>query len=202
MANQVTDGSYRIAAQTGADEYTLPFSDVGDQISFEVKRIYRVDYNKFVRSKPMSQINSVYGKAYLVEEGPANPIGNGLLEFPRIYASVPQRRVEGSSYVYSVQFLSTNVSYDPETPTPEPSVTEFPVTLSARIVYEYFIGRPAPLIAPRVAVIYGTVITFGGWGTLLYNQEYLAEDSEVSIYKGNIYQRRSIYIRYPVRPGG
>ncbi len=197
VPHTVNDGSFLVEHQIGADEWSTPFSLFGDSKSFEVKRKYRVQQDKYVRMKAMTKIQVRKGTAYLVEEGDANDIGNGLLEFQRTFAAVPNRRVEGTSIVYNLQFLSISTSYDWESPPEEPTVTSISRVMSAEVVYEYFLRRPLPQDGARVEVLFGTPFYFGGWGQFTPGQRVLAEDSTVEIYKAGIYVRRSVYIRWP-----
>jgi len=196
VPSYINDGNYNVEQQVGCDEWQRPFSAVGDQRSFEVHRTYRVSEPKYKAMRPMTRIKTREGFAYLVEESEASNIGLGILEFKRVFASVPQSRKEGTTIANTVQFLSTSVSYDWTTPPPEPSVTEITGTTAGIAKYEYFLGLPEPLIAPRVAVLFGSVVQFGDWGNLQIGRYYPAEDSEVGIYKGGIYFRRTIYVKF------
>jgi hypothetical protein len=194
----IDDGNYKKIAQVGCDEWSLPFSDRGDQKSFELVRTYRVGQGYWKPEKAGYKLKSERGICYLVTETDPRNIGNGILEWQRIFASVPETRQEGGSIVYSAQILSTQVSYDFETPPSAPEVTEVPLTMACRVQWEYFLDLPPPLLKPQVLVVYGSVIKIGGWGQSVFGREYPAEDSEVGIYKGRIYYRRTPFIRWPL----
>lgn len=198
VPNGYDDGNFALALQNGCQEYTLPFFDKGDDKSFEISVTRRVAAASFTRPELMSKIiHPKMGIAFLVEMTSPRAVGNGLIEWQETYASIPQTRYEASSIIYPMQFLSLSTSYDWDTVPAAPQVQELPVPMSCTVKYEYFIKKPEIQIAPRVAVLYNTVVAFGGWGTLIPGKEYLAQDAEISIYKGEIFQRRGVYITWP-----
>ena len=193
----LNDGNYRLTQQVGCDEISLPFSDVGDHSSVEIKRTYRVAQGSYIPALPMSRISIASGFAYLVNESEASNIGLGILEFTRTYASIPiTRNWENTTIAYSKQYVSTSASYDWTTPPPAPEITEITYSTPGRVFYEFSLTPFDPLIAPRVAVLFGSVVAFGGWGLLQEGQFYPAEDSEVGIYKGKIYYRRTVAVKW------
>lgn len=193
----VDDGSKAVAYQVGASEKILPFSDRGDFVSWEFRRKMRVQQDKYKRGVKMQEFMTEFGSAYLVEEGPATPIGLGLLEYEQTLASKPVTRIEYSTIVYSFAFSSEQVSYDWESPPEAPALIENPWTVPCEIQYEYFLTRPDVITAPRLLIIFGSIIKVGGWGTFAPGQRIAAEDSQIEIYKGGIYVRRTPFIRWP-----
>lgn len=196
VPSYINDGNYNVEQQVGCDEWIRPFSSVGDQRSFEVHRTYRVAEPKYKAMRPMTRIKTREGFAFMVEESEASNIGLGILEFKRVFASVPQPRTEGTTIAHTLQYLSTSVSYDWSNPPPLPEITEVTFTTSAIVQYEYFMNRPEPLIAPRVAVLFGSVVYFGDWGNLQVGRYYPSEDSEIGLYKGTIHYRRTINVKF------
>lgn len=193
----INDGNYKIAQQVGCDETATPFSDVGDQSSFEIKRTYRVAQGYYKRELPMTRIAIAGTYAYLVYESEASNIGLGILEFVRIYASIPAtRNWESTTIAYTRQYVSTSANYDWTTPPPAPEITEITASTDARVFYEYALTPFEPIFAPRVAVIFGSVVAYGGWGNLVEGQYYPAEDSKTDVYKGKIYYRRTVAIKW------
>lgn len=198
IPHQITDGSFATAVQNGPGTWSLPFQDKGDTQSFEYKAMFRQDqstyvplqnsYNAYTGREYLSSIVTARGVAYLVSESDTRAIGNGLLEFERTYASLPRTRYEGGSLPYSLQNLQ-------ESPA---EVQNLILTLNSRIKYEYFLTQPDVLVAQRVEVVFGSVVTFGGWAidSIPEGSEFLAEDSETTIYKG-FFQRRSILVTAP-----
>lgn len=198
----INDGNFNLERQVGCDEWRTPFSDKGDNRTFEVDKKYRIDQTRYQRLKEMTKIRTVKGDAYLVNEGEAVGVGSGLVEYVRTFSSVPLRRLEGSTIVYAIQFLSTQAVYNFEDAPAAPEVTELPLTLTAQVVWEYFLSYPELIRAPKVAVVNGSIFTFGGWGTFYYGQTILADDTEIGIYKAGIFYRKSIQVQWPVRPTG
>lgn len=185
----VNDGDFNKEHQVGSDEWKLPFVSVGDNISFELKRKYRVDYRHYRPWQRMAKIATLRGTAYLIDESDAQDIGCGLLEYSRTFASLPVTRNEGTSIVYPIQYLIR--------PFPaSPYVSEIPLIVSAEKRFEYFTYKPEPQIAPKVAVINELVYIYGGWGTMVNGKQYLANDSTVKIYKAGIYVREGTYITW------
>lgn len=200
----IDDGSYLTPRQVNSDQFSFPFLARGDAVSFELKRRYRVAATSYRRLALMQRINvpNGFGTAYLVEQSDPNEVANGILEYEVTYASVPKKRNEPTSVNYPIQFLKTQRSFSqgfqPEAgDVADAEVWELPITLAAMAVYEYFIKPPRALIAARIAVLGGTLVNYGNWGTAVAGQTILAFDSETSLYKGGIIERRSIYITNP-----
>jgi hypothetical protein len=203
VPNFIYDGDMTIATQDGAGTWVLPFEGVGDTQSFEYIAYFtqlaanylplRNAIQPLGGYEVMQTIVTARGTAYLVEESDINYIAPGLIRFKRRYVSLPVTRYEGNSFVYPIQFLSTTATYVWDSPPAEPTVAELPLTINGRIKYEYSLTKPDVIYAPKVAVVFGTTLTFGGWGALVDGQEYAAFDSEISIYVGGIWQRKTQY---------
>jgi len=193
----VDDGDFDIPQQNGADEFSLPFFAQGDGLSWEVKRKMRVASASYVRPLLMRKVKTQFGDAYLVDVTDPSDVGNALVEWTETLASLPEPRTEGGSIAYSVQFLSTQAVYNFEDAPAAPEVSEFGLTMACQFVFEYFIGLPPPLISPRVSVVNGTIFKVGDFGTFRAGERVIAEDSEVGIYKGGIYYRKTPYIIFP-----
>jgi hypothetical protein len=113
-----------------------------------------------------------------------------------VYASLPITRQEGTSVVHSFQFYSTSASYDWENPPPAPEVAEWPLVCTGYYLYEYFLSVwPEPLRAPKITSLFGFL--------LMTNQvppntgTFVSKDSELSIYKGSIIERKTLYVNTP-----
>jgi len=199
VPSTVSDGVFTIPQQNGPDKYRLPFLDKGDSRSFEIIRKMRVAADSFTAPKLMSKIRWDGKYAYLVEMTDPQIVEPDLLEYELTYACVPFTRNEGTSTTFTIQYPSFGASYDWSTPPPEPTITEIPLPMTGRAVYEYFIGAPPTLLAPKIAFVNGTRVQYGGWNQAMFvpGAQILADDSDVTIYKGNIYQRRSVYITWP-----
>ncbi len=210
----IDDGDFSVPKQNGANSFSLPFFSRGDGKSFEVRQRWRVASASFKAPTLMqkktftagSGFNSTgqlqllagsLGVSYLVECSDPDDVGNGLVEYAVTYASLPKTRKEGTSIVYPMQFLSTSGNYDFTTPPPAPEVAELQYPMAAEVEYTYTINRPPPLLAPRVEVLFGRVFNFNSWGVFQLGQRVLAQDAEITLYKGTMYQQRAIYIRWP-----
>ena len=181
---QVNDGNWKLESQLGCDAVSHPFSNRGDHKTAEIKRKMQVDHRFLKSMAPMSQINTPYGKMYLVEQGDTSQVANGIVEFTRTFSTVPAPRLEYGQIGYTRQeFTGT-------------AIVEFTETVPCVIAWEYSLSPLKQLLAPRIVAIGSTFKTFGDWGTFAVGQQYLAEDSLNDIYKSKIYFRNSIYITW------
>ena len=179
---QVNDGNWRLEGQLGCDIVSKPFSNRGDHATTEIKRKMQVDFRFLKSMAPMSQINTTYGKMYLVEEGDTSQIANGIVEFTRTFSTIPATRIEYGQIGYTRQeWTGTDIA-------------EFTETVPCRIVYEYSLAPLPQLVSPKIIRIGSTFKIQGGWGEFIAGNPYLAEDSENGIYKSRIYYRKSITI--------
>lgn len=198
----IDDGNYADVLQVGSDQFKLPFFDRGDGKSFEIVRSYRVSAAKYKIPLSMERISTVHGFVYRVESSDPREIGNGILEYQDTLAVVPAKRLEATTLNFAFQFLRSQIGYSqgfgPDAgDVVAPDVWELPLTVAATVVYEYSLKPLPALLAPRVAVFNGLVVKYGGWGALPANAPFLGADSETELYKGTMYQRRSLYINQP-----
>lgn len=182
-ARLIDDGDFTTTTAFKHD-IRFPFSDRNDFVSFEYVVSYQVDKNHFVSLPSMSAQSTPRGTAYFVEQGDVRDVGDNLVEFDRVFASIPRNRIESASIVYTQQWWA--VSGDPE-------IVEASYTLNGRIVYEYFTYVPPALIRPRVILVSNTYL-FVGTPVQSSNALVIAEDSDVRIYKAGIYQRATSYV--------
>lgn len=190
MSNPIyfSDGDYTRELEIGTGEWVTPFSNVGDQKSFEYIATYRIAEPHYKRAKSLQKVKLREGYAYMVDESPTSHIGNGIVEYKRTYASIPETRYEYSSISYSRQ----EAFFDGT----DPRIVTITETVPCVILYEYSI-TPLPVIeAPRIELIDNVFFTFGGWGKFVVGQLYLAQDTEISIYKGGMNCRKSILIKW------
>lgn len=194
----IDDGNFAKAMPNGAPDFSLPFSNVGDNTSFEMRQLYRQDARYYRPIPIMTTVRTQLGNAYLVAESPTRGIGNGLLEFYRTFASVPiTRNWEGTSINYPIQFVQTNAGDDDNPPTY--ALGEINITLSAQVVWEYFLFKPPIIYAPKAEVLFQTFLyKFGGYGLPRINNVVPAQDSTVDLYKGLIYYRKTLYVAVPI----
>lgn len=214
VPNRIRDGDFTIAQQNGPATWTLPFQSKGDTQTFEYKakfRQYAANYTPLKNplnglvSPPITPHETIQTisltrggvsvTAYLVEEGETTDVGCGILEFTRIYSSLPSTRTEQSTITYPFQFISTTLSYDWTTPPVAPEVQELPITVNADVVYEYSLAKPSIIYAPKVFSVFGRLVYIGA-PTPLGAGYFVAEDSAIELYRGFFYQRKSVYVRW------
>jgi len=209
--NRVLVGTLSSVTFDGPGRFVRPFQDRGDTQSFEWhidcyqlaanftpfqnSRFYSTGFVSPVEN--MQYVTTALGVAYLVhEEQPEYTACKGWLKFKRVYASLPITRQEGTSVVHSFQFYSTSASYDWTEPPPAPEVAEWPLVCTGYYLYEYFLSYwPEPLRAPKITSLFGFL--------LMTNQvppntgTFVSKDSEISIYKGSIIERKTLYVNTP-----
>lgn len=190
------DGSFRNALVCGEPETEFPFTHEGDASAFVTTFTMRQDQSQFRPLAPMSRIATQFGTGYLVSGENTKGIGQGLVEWTRVVASVPRTRtVPGGTVMLNIQNLVITVQdglnqYDLE---------EFSVPRSALVKWEYSLQPFQPIQAPRAFVFKtgsgGTEIqhyaTVGKWGAFGAANYVLAKDTEQELYRGLIYSRKS-----------
>ena len=206
VPNQINDGNWTVATQTGPGWWSLPFQANGDTRSFEYHAKFRqaaANYTPMSNStlaynvppltgkESITGITTSRGVAYLVEESETSDVGCGILEFTRTYASLPVTRTEQSTITYPFQFVSTSGTYSWTTPPAEPTVAELPLVVNANVVYEYSLSMQSVIRAPKVFSIFGTLLYIGTPATGTF---FVAEDSAIKLYRGYFYERRTVYV--------
>lgn len=181
------DGDWTIPRQHGPALWRFPFSNKGDNVSFEYLVTYRIDAASYSPLQAMTKIRTPKGDAYLVEEGATRYIGNGILEWTRIFASVPVTRLEGTTIVFAWQFNKTV----------PPSIAEVTRPMNGKLKSEYSLIELPQISAPSVAIVFDTTYYFGGFGFLRPGMTIAAQNSASRIYKGLIYVRETILITLP-----
>ncbi len=206
---QVSDGDFSVLTQIGTPTWVLPFQDKGDTQSFELHAKYRIAASNYAPlrnprilsggtvEKPtfteqMQQRATARGIAYLVSESETSDVGGGILELTRIYASIPVIRFEGASIPFSLQFLYVSAGLDDAG---TPTIAEFPLTFSGRYKYEYSLSQPQVLFAPRLAIVNGEIKSVGVYADASPTAEFAAADSEIGIYKGGIFYRKTALVK-------
>ena len=214
VPNQINDGNWTVATQTGPGWWTLPFVSKGDTPSFEYHAKFRqaaANYtplknslapfntppttNHELLSTLVVSRGGVSVTTYLVDESETSDVGCGILEFTRTYASLPTTRTEQSTITYPFQFVSTTLSYDWTSPPVAPEVAELPITVNADVVYEDSLTKPSITYAPKVFSVFGRLVYIGS-PTPLGAGYFVAEDSAIELYRGFFYQRKSVYVSW------
>lgn len=194
MSNSVTtinDGNYNVPIQDGPDVWRFPFSEKGDNVSFECIRDIVVREHIYKPPAPMQKYTTRLGTAYLVNEGDAEQLSCGLIKIRRTLASVPQPRNEWSNYPATFMYPFVGEGSG--------DFSQFTYTVNARTYWEYGLQPFKPLISPRIVVISG-VSQYIGASNLPHKKgdEFPGEDSQCERYKSGIYYRATIYVRWPI----
>ncbi len=185
----VDDGSFIVAKQNGATEMSFPFADEGDTTSFVATQRWRIDARYFKPLASMSKMPPMvpnFGIAYLV--APENPVyvGNGLVEWQRIYASVPvTRTVPKQSVVHTFQYLIGN------------SILNATKVSPTRYKWEYSLTEFTPLTMGIIFAHGASAYNIQQWANRPVGSLILHEDSECGIYRGQIFYRKSVYVTQP-----
>lgn len=195
VPRQINDGDWRLGNVESVD-ISYPFAQKGDGVSFEATLKITQDKLAYRPLKLGDRItipgvanNSLAG--YLVDPGTPRDIGNGLLEYRPVYASIPQKRVEPSSTVWTILLAIRDGN-------PITATNTFP----ANVVYEYSLKPFAPHTSAKYIQVQDVFYLIkdsvtGYFGGLPKKGQYVSDDSEVGIYKGLIYYRRTPYVIYP-----
>lgn len=213
-------GTVTAVTQDGPGWFTKPFEARGDTQSWEYHAYFTclaanyipvVNTVAFIPVFPnkielMQTLVTSKGIGYLVNEEDATEVSCSLMRFKRTYASQPVTRYEGTTLTYSRQFLSTFAEYTWTNPPPLPEVNEWAVPLKGWYKFEYFISEvPDIVYAPRVNTIFNTILYIpfqsatpgdGGWPPT-YTAPFVAQDSEINIYKASIIERKTLYAVWP-----
>lgn len=192
VPSQISDGNWN-SLQYETINLSYPFADKGDGESVEAELTYTQDKSAYSTPNLGNSITipGINQRAYLINPGTPTDIGSNLYKFTRTYATLPVKRTEGSTVALTVPLIGKNVGDT------RFSVESFTITYAADIVYEYFTKMPKPLIALNIFSLFGVIYVIkGSEGNVVGlppGGPYLAENSEVGVYKGKIYYRRSIY---------
>jgi hypothetical protein len=185
--SQVSDGNWSSLIEESRD-MSFPFSDKGDFDTFEMTLKYKQAKEAYKKLPSLSTKQFPLGLTYLVQQGSPSDIGNGLWEFSRTFSMLPASRYEGATIAFPLKFIQTAgvLSF----------LASFSIVTSGEYHYEYFLTKPPTIIAPRFYV--GVVVIPTGFGTFGIASglpaTLIAQDSEVGIYKGGIYYRKTPYI--------
>jgi hypothetical protein len=174
------DGSFVQPVQQGAIE------PIVDDTSHSL--LYRVRYwqsAQFFRPLPIGS-RGPKGSWKVEPEEVTTDIGGGILSFERIFAVKPKSHNEYESYVYNYQAVAGS------------ELIELPAPVNSRILHEYFkTFRPdqiEQLVAYKLARAGNTIYAMGEEpdpGAL----EILAENSALERWRGNIWLRRSRWVK-------
>ena len=196
VPEQIDDGNWGETHYETVD-INYPFSGRGDDVSIEFTATFTIDKRKYNRRAVGTEIEMRrYDlRGYLVDPGSPRDIGNGLFKISRTYASVPNTREEKTSISLTIPILFNQ-------PLPDvPRIESFTRTFSGYTKFEYSLTEFEPLFAFDMFILQERVYKFGSdarYGrTIPEPGPYLAQDSEVGIYKSIIFYRKSTYAIIP-----
>lgn len=195
IPRQINDGNWNIPAIQGI-EYSFPFSDKGDGSTFKAQCLKYADKNSYRALAPMSTMQFPYGLGYLTKLGETRDIGSGIYEFTDEYSSLPINRTEFGNFAFTSQWFkgATESGVDPNKYFYEVSfdLEEQTFTVPCQYLYEYFLfQQPQPILKQRAYLLFGQMFEIQG-GT--FNGLICAEDSQIKIYGGKIYERRTPFV--------
>ena len=198
VPDQINDGDWRKPNFETVD-IRYPFSERGDGESYEFTPTFTVDKKSYRRPTIGSELDlrDYNLKGYLVNLGSPKDIGDGLFRVTQTYASVPMNREEDTTIALTIPVLYRSATDGVTTVTLE----SFSRTFSGYNQFEYSLNKFDPEIAFSMFVIGRRLFIYGGKKPGEYSLPsggpYLSQDSEVGIYKGRIYYRKSTYARIP-----
>ena len=207
-------GDFTRPKQTTYDRYEFPFSQWGDNC-FLLYREYLVNPANYSPKAIGTEVKCQLGRAYLSDFTPPTVDGS-LLRYQETYASIPKTRFEPSTYSHTSKYIINNG-------VPQAFMEGYTSIKPVQIRYEYKINQPFDIIEGLdILSIAGNLRLKGEWpdvfnyvsdpfavwhypGLALAVLKQLSklnlvplEDSEVGIWQGNIYYRKTILGVYPV----
>lgn len=180
------DGRFNVPQQNGATSFTFPFADKGDPLTFVARKRMRMA-SIFYTPAALMQFDdfAFLGRAYLVNRSDAADVGNGLVEWEDVWASLPKTRTEYGTISYTQQYFLNS------------EIIEYTGTRDASFIYEYSLTTPLPrILAPRLFQINNVIYTINYNLSIGEGQPVLAQDTEREIYMAQIFCRKSIYVPF------
>ncbi len=201
------DGNFTVGKQNGSPTYDFPFSYRGDFKTFVATVTMRVAVGSYQPPASMGQrIFPNLGRGYLVDFTEPTMVGQGLLEYKLQYASVPLSGYpEYGSCSYTVQTYTIGLSGSDDT------LSGYNDTFNATYFFDYSLYKPLDQILKTrlILVPEPDTGTFPGRqqinivGSRLEIQTargmsglVLAQNTTSKIYRGQIFERLSVYIRF------
>lgn len=194
IPSHINDGNWNLATISEVD-LSYPFSDKGDVESWEASCLIMQSKLAY-RTPRLADAITIPGVAgfalrgYLVDPGVPSDMGNGLFRFNNVYASIPATRSEPTTTVITVPIGII-----------DGTIATFTYTFSGYVLYEYALSPFDPLISLKVFQLGSVIYVIRGDKNQTIGippaGPWLADDSEVGIYKGPIFFRRSVYAVIP-----
>lgn len=206
----VQSGSFFPAVQDGEDIVEFPFAAHGDFLTFTLARTMAISIGRYTAPLVGSLINTDFGEAYLVNrQAPVMDKSGRFYRYTDTYAAIPRSRLE------PIEFAHTSKVYGFALTSGVTSLKK------CYLLYDYSLNSP---LNPIEAVDFNTAtflaggnisIFSGDWQTVYndtglgstafnYNQIVTSirrqlsalKDSEISLWKGSIWQRVTLIGRY------
>ena len=234
MAAIKTDGTFTTATLCSPYRITLPIErDITAKI---VEQDFMVAYGSYT-PLALDTAHPTVTTAYLVKEAGHTQIGNGIIQFTRVYATIPANRDDYDTFTYTFPGLYSTGDGNPPYNQYWESVTgegrdPFPDTVTSRVKNEYFLcatgqtyttpsaipviqGQEFALdsnanarmyyLLPEGEFVGDSTPTREAWETLAAGGtglgsgaaagEFIPEDSKLENYMGNIWVRKTRYIK-------
>ena len=210
-----TDGTFTSAAIHGAARYSCPIE--GDSATTQFEQDYMITFANY---SPLA-IGTVHGTAtshYLVRESALEDMGGGIAKFTRTYSKVPADRSEYETYAYN--FIGFWI---PPSIGGIGSIgrDRFTQTVMSRLDYTYALATPPAVIEAQAYIVVDEptlkldylffadnindsepsveeyrLLSEGTDGTNIFaaGKGIVAEDSRITRWQGNIYERVTRYV--------
>lgn len=211
MSALKTDGTFTTAAIHGAEKFSCPIE--GDSVTTQFEQDYMIAISNYT---PMA-IGSAHGTHtdhYLIRESPVSDLGGGIGKLTRLYSMIPADRNEYETFAYNFIgfWIPPSVGGIGSS-----GRDRFTRTVLSRMDYSYSIGIPSAVILAQRYLLAGSdtlVLDYLFFNsnindsnlsvedyqalvsahTDLSTQGIVAEDSRISRWAGNIYERVTRYI--------
>lgn len=217
-----TDGTFSSAALDGSWRKSFPIP--GDNVSFIVEQDFQVEFASFT-PLALNTAHATFSTAYLVSESPLEDLGGGIARWTRTYAQIPATRDEYETYATKFPGLKgvTNPPYDQYWIASDDGRDPFTETVNSRLRYEYFLcadgqDYETPEAIPVLLAQQFTLVSNQNvkvdyllpeglywsdslpskedWLELIDDEdEFIAEDSRIERWLGNIYVRITRYVK-------
>jgi hypothetical protein len=209
------DGTFTTATLCGAARLSFPFS--GDVASYIVEQDFMVFFANF-SAAALDSTHGTHTTAYLVGESALQDIGGGIARFTRTWAKIPATRTEYESFAYTFPgyypgpgtvdgranmtrtvvsrlvheyFLcATGQTYTTPSAIPIISAQRYTLAGDNTAEVQWLVDATAYPFAA-----YTTDPTLPDYKALVSGQdEIVAEDSRLTRWMGNIYERVTRYV--------
>lgn len=198
VPNEINDGNWSALQRSEGGSITFPFSDRGDNATWQQQLHYKIDRPAYRPRPTMSRVQGDLGVGYLTKLGDVRDTSCGLVEWEDTISALPAKRTESGAFAYTYQWWRAttgdnvdpskyfyNVNFD---------IEEQTFTVDADYTFEYFLfKKPQPLIKPRVFLLYDKLMQIGG--TPVLGNQLVAEDSQVTIWEAQIYERKTPFVK-------